>query len=573
MCAVACLAGGTTDAAFSQTVSFTNVNVVTMTDDTLLEGQTVIIRDGVVSAIGPAGELAAPTSGDVIDGEGRYLMPGLADMHVHLRDRDEYINYLAHGVTTVMTLGGPWNRSNRIRDDRDAIQNGQMLGPNIIATARILDGDPPTGGGSTLQSLATAQEARAAVVALDDAGFDFVKTYNNISLEAFDAIVEEAAARGMPVVGHIPRNFDTDHSLGAGLDVVAHSEEFFFTVFQGPRSTSNIDKSYRPDQSLIPGLVELLTGARVFVTPNLSYPFGIQLMWDGLDNVWTDPEMAYLAPALVSEWRRGNLNRRDNVENFVYRDALKYGLLQELARRFQEAGIPMLLGTDAAIESAFPGKTAHRELRELVKAGLTNREALEIATRNAGNFAAEHLRSSERFGRVAIGYRADLLLTERNPLDDVRNVARIAGVMVRGRWLDRSEIDARRATLAAHYTELNQIGERLADAFDAGTLSESAAAMVSKHSDNDAALREIEGSINGLGYRYVGSKELERAIEVFEVNTRLFSGSANTWDSLAETYLALGNRDKSIELYRKAIEVDPTFENARTQLDRILLGN
>jgi len=573
MCAAAFLAGGMAEPAMAQTTIFTDVNVVTMTDDDLLEGQTVIIRDGVVVAIGPTGEISIPSEGVVISGEGRYLMPGLADMHVHLRDQNEYINYLAHGVTTVMTLGASWNRAIQIRNDRDAILTGALLGPNIIATARILDGDPPTGGGSTLQSLSTPAEARAAVIETDEAGFDFIKTYNNISREAFDAIVQESAARGMPLVGHIPRNFDTDHSLGAGLDVVAHSEEFFFTVFKGPRSTNNIDKSYRPDLSLIPDLVELLKDAGVFVTQNLSYPYGIQLMWDNLDHLWSDPEMAYLAPASANGWRNGNLNRRDNVENFVYRDAMKYGLMQELTRRFQEADIPMLLGTDASIESAFPGKSAHRELRELVKAGITNIDALEIATRNAGDYAAEHLRSSERFGRVAVGYRADLVLMDENPVEDVRNVARIAGVMVRGRWLDRSEIDARRAVLAERYATINEIGESLANAFEAGMLAESAAGLVSQYSDNDEALREIESSINGLGYRYVGSDELERALDVFEVNTVLFPGSANTWDSLAETHLSLGNRDRSIELYRKAIEVDPSFDNARAQLERILSGN
>ncbi len=162
---------------------------------------------------------------------------------------------------------------------------------------------------------------------------------------------------------------------------------------------------------------------------------------------------------------------------------------------------------------------------------------------------------------------------DENPVEDVRNVARIAGVMVRGRWLDRSEIDARRAVLAERYATINEIGESLANAFEAGMLAESAAGLVSQYSDNDEALREIESSINGLGYRYVGSDELERALDVFEVNTVLFPGSANTWDSLAETHLSLGNRDRSIELYRKAIEVDPSFDNARAQLERILSGN
>ncbi len=573
LCAAAIFAGSTVDSAVAQTVAFTNVNVVTMAEDGLAEGQTVIIRDGVVVEIGPVGELATPSGGDVIDGEGRYLMPGLADMHVHLGGPDEYINYLAHGVTTVMSLGGPTNRSILIRDDRDAIRRGELLGPNIIATARIFDGDPPTGGGSALHSLASPEAARAAVTELDRGGFDFAKIYNNVSREVFDAIVAEADARDLSVVGHIPRNIDPAHSLGHGMDVVAHSEEFFFTVFRGPRSTENIDKSYRPDLSISPGLVEILRDAEVFVTPNLSFSFSIQVMWDGMDNVWSDPEMAYLAPATAREWRRGNLNRRDYVEYFMFRDNLKYGLMQELTRRFQASGIPMLLGTDAPLEALFPGKSAHRELRELVKAGLTSLEALEIATRNAGDFADRHLPASERFGRVAVGYRADLLLVDDNPLDDVRNVEHISGVMVRGRWLDRSRLDELRTTLARRYVKLGEVNETLSAAAEAGNLEESAANLVLRNAGDDASLAEIERSINGLGYARVGADELESALAVFEINTILFPASANTWDSLAETYLALGDRDRSIELYRKALEVDPSFGNARVQLDRILSDN
>ncbi|HUG00863.1 MAG TPA: amidohydrolase family protein, partial [Longimicrobiales bacterium] len=271
------------------------------------------------------------------------------------------------------------------------------------------------------------------------------------SREAFDAVVEEAGARGLPVVGHIPRNFDPAHSLGGGLDLVAHAEEFFFTVFGGPRSTSDLDRSYRPDRSLIPGLIELLVGSGVFVIPNLSFSYGIQVMWDGMENVWEDPELAYLAPATVDQWRSGNIDRRVDLANFVFRDRLKYDLMQELTLRFQEAGVPMLLGTDAAAPTLFPGRSAHRELRELVKAGLTHAEALRVGTRNAGDFAALHLRDEERFGRVAVGYRADLVLVDGDPLDDVRNAARISGVMVRGRWLERAEIDALRAALADGY--------------------------------------------------------------------------------------------------------------------------
>ena len=557
-------------AAVGQSVVFRGVSVITLDGDGILENQSVVVRDGAIGPIGPASEIDVPPGATIVDGADRYLMPGLADMHVHLEEPDAYISYLAHGVTTVMSLGTPSARAQQIHDEREAIRAGALLAPNVITTARILDGSPPTGGGNTLLSIATAAEAEAVVRELGERQYDFVKIYNNVSREVFDAIVAESKTQRLPVVAHIPRNIDPAYTLRNGIDMVAHSEEFFFTVFRGPRSTSNIDKSYRPDLELIPALVQTLVDADVTVTPNLSYAFGIQYMWDGLDNVWNDPEMAYLAPSTARSWQSGNLNRRDNLENFVYRDALKYSLMQELVRQFHAGGVRMLLGTDAAIEATFPGKSAHRELRELVKAGLTTEEALAIATRNAGDFAREHLTSDERFGRVETGYRADLLLLNANPLTDIRNVSKIAGVMIRGAWLDRSELDERREELARRYGAINEVRQTLTDALDVDRLFDVAADLRSRNPNNQSLVAEIERSVNGLGYDYVSRGDLERAREVFEVNTRLFPGSANVWDSLAETHLALGNRDKSIELYRKALEVDPEFQNARIQLEQIL---
>ena len=564
--------------ATAQPVVFSGVNVVTTDGRGVLENQSVGISDGVITAIGPAAQTAAPPGATVVDGDGRYLMPGLADMHVHPRVAGEYISYLAHGVTTIMVLGSSNDRARQIREDRDAIERSELLGPNIITTAQILDGSPPTGGSSALRSLESADEAAVAVRELAEADFDVVKIYNNVPRDVFDAIVAEAATQNLPVVGHVPRNIDPAHSLANRLDVVAHAEEFFFTVFSGPRSTASIDRSWRPDAALIPGLVEALVESDVWVIPNMAYLFSNHIMWDGLHHVWNDPEMAYLAPATARQWRGRNLNRRDNIENFIYRDALKYALMQELVRQFAAGNVRMLLGTDAPIEATFPGKSAHRELRELVKVGLTNEQALAIGTRNAGDFAREHLgggadagraANHEQFGRVSVGYRADLVLLDANPLEDIRNVDDIAGVMVRGRWLDRAALDARRAELADGYAQFNAVADTLRIALEEERLETTAGALQTRHARDEAVVAEIERVLNGLGYTFVGAGELDQARDIFEVNTRLFPASANVWDSLAETYLALGNRERAIELYRKALEVDPGFESARLQLERI----
>ena len=181
--------------------------------------------------------------------------------------------------------------------------------------------------------------------------------------------------------------------------MAVHSEEFFFTYFKGPRSTKDLDKSYRPDYSKIPALVEVLKENDISVIPNLAYAFADFIMWDDIDNLFSDTEIAYVSPALIrNEFHSGNINRRSNIENFVYRDQMKYNLSQELTREFQKNGILQLLGTDATQAGLFPGKSAHRELTELVKAGLSNYEALSIATKNAGIFVKNEIKSADNFG-------------------------------------------------------------------------------------------------------------------------------------------------------------------------------
>ena len=268
-------------------LAIVGVNVIPMDTDRILENRTVIVRDGRIEAIGAAADLAVPDGARLIAGDGRYLMPGLADLHVHVRRSDEYISYLAWGVTTIMHLGGSASRGRELLDNRRRIVAGEMTGPNLYITERLLDGDPPTGGNQL--PLASPDAAREKVASMKAAGFDFVKIYNNVPLPVFRAIIEEAARQDMPVFGHIPRGFDPLLAMRDGQDAVVHTEEFFFTYFKGPRSTEGMDRSYRPDLSLIPRLLVALLEGQVTVIPNLSYGFTTFLMWDGLDNVWTRP--------------------------------------------------------------------------------------------------------------------------------------------------------------------------------------------------------------------------------------------------------------------------------------------
>lgn len=427
----------------SEDFAIVNINVIPMDEERLLENQVVVVSGGVIQSVSDVAATSLPADLLQIDGEGRYLMPGLADLHVHLRNSDEILRNLAWGVTTVMHLGGSGGPGQEILRYREEIRNGTRLGPTIYTTDRILDGDPAIATGAL--SLKTADEAKTAVRNLKAQGFDFVKIYNNVSLPVFTAIVAEAEAQGLPVFGHIPRNFDALLALSSGQDAVVHTEEFFFAYFDGPRSTANMSRDYAADLGKLPALITVLSESNVAVMPDLSFAFGNLLMWDSLENVWNDAEFPFLHPDTASLWEARNLNRRDDLENFILREQWKYNLMQTLTLEFQDAGILQVIGTDASLPGLFPGKAVHRELTELVKAGLSNYDALAIGTRNAGTFVERYLDNDARLGQIRPGYRADLIILRDNPLEDVRNARLIDAVVAQGVYTDRAELDKLRA--------------------------------------------------------------------------------------------------------------------------------
>jgi hypothetical protein len=439
-------------AEHTSTIAFVNVNVVPMTRDIVLADQTVVITDGRIAAIGPFESTIVPDDAVKIDGRGYYLLPGLTDFHVHIRAETELLSYLAFGVTTVVNLRGGSNHLAM----RDRVRRGELLGPTIYTSGPRVDGDPPIWRDSNNRILTDPKEADEVVEAHLASGYNFIKVYNNLPPDAFAALVSAAKSRGIAVVGHVPRagGRDTalDRVLRAGQAMIAHGEEYFFTHFRG---ASNADMKEgpppEPDVSQIPEVAAATKMAGTAVTPNLVFPMMVLKQVEDLDGVLSDPETRHLDPAVRRLWETANPTRRNDLERFVARERVKYGFLKKLTRGLRDAGVRLLLGTDASGPGMFPGKSAHQELRELVDAGLTPYEALVTATCNAGEFIAVHVAGAEPFGTVTPGSRADLLLVDANPLTGVEAVARLAGVMVRGRWLSKTKLQAMRDSVAASY--------------------------------------------------------------------------------------------------------------------------
>lgn len=419
----AAVCGERTQNPQSQTVAFVDVNVVPMDEERVLTAQTVIVRDGRIAEIGPASSIAVPEGALRIDGRGKYLMPGLTDMHIHgLEDRltDELFLYVANGVTTVRHLKG---RSELLKM-RQQLARGELLGPTLYTCGPIVFGDKKPDEGRRI----VAEQAKA--------GYDCIKIYDDWSKEGYEALIAAANANKIPAVGHLARNLPLDVNL-RGRTEVAHAEEFVYTYFMKESGRGEWAKR----ETLIPKVVEIVKPSGVAVTGTLvAFDYiGRVIGEETLRELANKPELKY-----VPKGRRARMSSdseyRNNFKPGDFNGLRKSLALQKkLIKALNDAGVKILLGTDGSMQANFPvipGFAVHEELRELVDAGLTPYQAILAGTRNA----AEVLNAAADFGTVSVGKRADLILVEGNPLTDVANAARRMGVMVRGRWIPESEI-------------------------------------------------------------------------------------------------------------------------------------
>lgn len=546
-------------------VAFVGVNVIHADREQVLEDQTVVVRGGLIAEVGPSAKVRVPGGALRVSGRGKYLTPGLVDMHAHLNSPRELPLYLANGVTTVYNLNGrPAHLS-----WREEVKRGELAGPNIYAC------------GPTIRVLSKAEDARRIIEEQHRAGYDSIKIYNWVSKEAYEVLIGEARKRGMLVVGHIPREPGFEGTLKA-RQAVAHAEEFVYTFFD-----DKVD-----DDSRLPEAVRKTREAGVPVIATLVAFDHIIRQAEDLPALLAAPETKYLAPWVRDEWAPGkNLYQRRfaNPESIAYLNkslALQKKFVMELHR----AGGRVLTGTDAMNMGVVPGFSLHEELRNLIGLGFTPLEALRAGT----SYPAEFLSPAGEFGAVAAGKRADLVLVEGNPLEDISRLSDPAGVMVRGRWLPRAELRrmlegvptgyaeeedfvknhlARDPSRALRYLEHN-------DPFNNLLNKVVAEVVLGRGVDEFRKLqREVvraepraplarEDYVNSLGYRLL-PLDRKKAIELFEFNVQSYPKSANVYDSLAEAYMADGRHDLAIKYYEKALEVDPNYPNAKAAAEVI----
>ena len=407
-------------------VAFVDVNVVSMTSPDVARNQTVVVREGVIVRVAPTRNTPPPQGARIVDGRGRYLMPGLVDFHVHLGERADLGLYVASGVTTVVHMGGngalvvPW---------RDSIRAGLLTGPTIYA-GYFMNGPEQRGGVMTVATTADAIRGVGEAIRRD---FDFIKVYNSLTEEQYNVIMAAAQQRRMPVMGHAVRSIGIERGFSLGQVAVMHAEEYTYT---------DLRRGGRVDEALIPNAVEFTKRANAALVPNLSAFAAITRQWGKpavIDTFLAHPDARYLSDFWRDRWRAADYVTRPGTL-----DALP--ILRRLTLAMQKSGVRLLLGTDSpGIPGMFAGTSLHEDMRLMAEAGLTPYEVLVAGTRAAGEFAMKHFKAAP-VGTIAPGQRADLVLIAGNPLLDLRHARSPLGVMVGGRWLTAPTLEVLRRT-------------------------------------------------------------------------------------------------------------------------------
>jgi imidazolonepropionase-like amidohydrolase len=413
----------------ARAIAFVGVNVLPMDRERVLENYTVLVNGGLIQTVAPRAEVQLPRDALVIDGAGKFLVPGFADLHTHLQTSGELVQYMANGVTTVLDLGS--FVAARVLAFRDSTRSGAIAGPTVLASF-FLDGSggqPPGLNFFGARRVDDPAGARAAVQEAKNEGFDFLKVYNSLADSVFLAITDEARRQGLPVVGHGVRSMGLERSFAAGQIMLAHGEEYLYTFFEKDR-----------DPSRIPEAVSFTRRSGAYVLPNLSTFHTIGLQWGrraAVDSFLSRPEARLLDASRRQAWNGAPyLNRKGSLDE-------RLAILYRLTRALSDSGVPLLLGTDSPqIPGMFAGVSIHDDLAHMVIAGLTPFQALSAGTRTAGEFLATARPGSEAFGIVASGQRADLILADGNPLDSLGTLRHPAGVMARGRWYPRERLAA-----------------------------------------------------------------------------------------------------------------------------------
>ncbi|HEY9117993.1 MAG TPA: amidohydrolase family protein [Roseivirga sp.] len=418
--------------------AFHNVQVIDVETGQIIPEQTVFIKDGKILLITSSKEANLDGTTSTIVGNGQYLMPGLAEMHAHIPGNqnmdlleETLFLYLSNGVTTIRgMLGQPYHI-----ELKDKVLSGEILGPRIYTSGPSLNGN----------SVTSLEQAEQMVRDQKAMGYDFMKMHPGLTLENFNKIVETANEVGMPFAGHVSIEVGVRKALEAKYASIDHVDGYVeglvpSTIRVNPNANGffGINFTKIADESLIDELVQMTVENDVWIVPTQA----MMERWVGPEDpevLGQEPEMKYMPANTLNSW----INTKKQViqaPNYDPEEALRFNeLRRKIIKKLHDGGAKFILGSDAPQVFNVPGFSIQRELEAMTRSGFTPLEAIQSGTINP----AIYFDAQGEYGVVQPGASADLILLQNNPLTDISNTRSQLGVMVRGKWLTKADIQQR----------------------------------------------------------------------------------------------------------------------------------
>ncbi len=443
----------------SASLLLTHVTVIDATGTPAKPDMTVHVRNHRIVAVRPSSAMAPPKDAVVVNASGKYLIPGLWDMHVHTGRRDTFLPlYIANGVTGVRDMGGDLeeptgdlsSRYVQLRLWREAIERGSLVGPRFVSAGFLIDGYPWPGN----VSVANAEEGRQAVDVLKQIGVDFIKVKSALSKEAYLAIADESRRQRIVFAGHVPDAVRAANASDAGQKSIEHltgvslgcsreesqlMEELATAIeardrVRYGRATARVTETF--DTKAAAALFSKFAKNQTWQVPTLvelkANALGSSVSAAGQTPGSPDPHWRFLPAPLRERWSKEQRPGDSEAGQKLFATEIS------LAKQMHEAGVPFMTGTDSANPFVLPGYSLHEELKLFVIAGFSPMEALQAATINP----ARYLGKAEDLGTIETGKFADFVLLDANPLENISNTQRIWAVVANGRYLSRSDLDA-----------------------------------------------------------------------------------------------------------------------------------
>ncbi len=423
--------------------AFVDVTVVSMESPVPVPHRTVLVQGGRILSVSPPDEGSIPARATRIDGSGKFLMPGLADMHAHVGfdyqpgqsgERADLLLYLATGVTTLRNaVGSPATLALA-----QAVEKGELAGPRIDNAGPLLEGENAVWGFAT--KVLSAAEARAAVRQFAADGYGSIKIYHTLSRESYKAVADEAGKLGIPYIGHVPFEVGVEEVLADGQASIEHFRGYDIDGLSlealekdGGRSAERFASWLNMSDARMDQLVRATVAAGTWNCPTFVVN-SMLIDADRLETYADHPMAAYMPADFIARFRESGLEELFSLES---RDMLRQARprMLKFLKKLHDAGAGVMTGTDT-FPSLVPGFTLIDEIGAFVEAGLSPYQALQAATTGP----ARYLGDADRRGRILPGMAADLVLLGANPLDDIDNLWKLEGVMANGRWLARESL-------------------------------------------------------------------------------------------------------------------------------------